>query len=231
MVQFHVGIVLFLHFRHNAAPHARFGQHVRLVDGRYLAAALLRRFEGLAGNAFHFGTGVEVHVGRRFHAVHEGRLIVGAEIDAARQFADDEQVRAGHAVLLQRGQVGRETADLHGTQVAVQTQGFTDAQQAFFGADGRVHMVPFRAADGTEHDGVRRVGSLFRHFRKGVAVGVDGAAAQQLLIVFQGKAELFGCRVHDADRGIHDLRANSVARQQHNLHEWILPYFFNWLLT
>ncbi|MOA49466.1 hypothetical protein D3C78_1723500 [compost metagenome] len=98
--------VLARHFNDDVAPELRGFQYVGLVHAAQLLVALLGRFEADARNAAHFGFGVthgvvafaftgEHAVGRRPNAARR------AEIDVTSQFADDQDIQAGHDLGLQ----------------------------------------------------------------------------------------------------------------------------------
>ena len=96
MIQFNFRIFLRLHFRNDFTPHTGFRQHVGFIHGGYLTPAHFSRFKSLPGNPFHFRPGVEVYIRCSLHAVNHSRFVMGAEVNAAGQFTDDQQVRIFH---------------------------------------------------------------------------------------------------------------------------------------
>ena len=99
----------------------------------------------------------------RVRAVVVGDVAVAAavaEVDAAGQLADDEQVGAGDPLLAQRAGVDQGRARPHRPQVREQPQPLAQAEQPLLGARRvGVGRVPLRAADRAEQD---RVGARGR---------------------------------------------------------------------
>ena len=127
------------------------------------------------------------------------RVVVGArllaEVDAAGELADDEQVGALDALALERARVveRRERADR--AQVREEAQALAQAEQALLGPR-RVGVggVPLRAADGGEQDGVgRRAGGEHLVGERG-AVRVDRGAAEEVLLEGDVRARCGGSR-------------------------------------
>ena len=81
--------------------------------------------------------------------VVDARLV--AEVDAAGQFAHDQQVGAGDALFAQRAAAVERGNRLDRAQVGEQVEALANAQQALLGARVvGVGAVPLRAADGGE---------------------------------------------------------------------------------
>ena len=132
-----------------------------------------------------------------------------AEVDAAGQLADDEQVGAGDALLAQRAGADQGRAGPHRAQVGVEAHALAQAEQPLLGAR-RVGVggVPLGAADGAEQDRVGGPAGLQHLVGEGGAVGVDRAAADQALVeleLSQRLQQLLGRR--------DDFRADPVAGQ------------------
>ena len=106
-----------------------------------------------------------------------------AEVDAAGQLADDEQVGAGDPLLAQRAGADQGRAGPDRAQVGVEAHPLAQAEQALLGAR-RVGVggVPFRAADGAEQDRVGGPAGVEHLVGEGGAVLVDRAAAHQPLV-------------------------------------------------
>ena len=132
-----------------------------------------------------------------------------AEVDAAGQLADDEQVGAGDPLLAQRAGADQRRARPHRAQVGVQAHPLAQPEQALLGAR-RVGVggVPLRAADRAEQDGVGGAAGLEHLVGEGGAVRVDRAAADQALVELE-LAE----RLEQLRRGGDDLGADPVAGQ------------------
>ena len=151
-------------------------------------------------------------------SISRGRVLAGvvgdvavaagvAEVDAAGQLADDEQVGAGDPLLAQRAGADQGRAGPHRAQVGVEAHSLAQAEQALLGAR-RVGVggVPFRAADGAEQDRVGGLAGVEDLVGEGGAVRVDRAAAHQALVVgelAEGVEQLAG--------GGDDLGADPVA--------------------
>ena len=101
----------------------------------------------------------------------------------------------------------------HRTQVAVEAEGLADTQQAFFRTDRRVHIIPFRAADSAEQDCIRSLGAGDGCLRQRHAGGINSAAADELLVIFNFKAKFFGSSVENLNGCINNFYANAVAWQ------------------
>jgi hypothetical protein len=130
-----------------------------------------------------------------------------AEVDAAGQLADDQQVGAGDPLFAQWAGADQRRAGPHRAQVGVEAHPLAQTQQALLGARRvRVGRVPLRSTDGTEQN---RVGCLAggQHLvGEGDAVSVDRAAAEQVL------AELELAQGFEQPlRGGDDLGADPVA--------------------
>ena len=133
-----------------------------------------------------------------------------AEVDAARQLADDQQVGAGDQFGPQGAGVHERGAGADRAQVGVEAETPAQPEQALLGPR-RVGVggIPLRPADGTEQDGVRAPAGLQHLVGQRRPVGVDGGAAGQVL----AELELVD-RLQQAARRGNDLRADPVAGQQ-----------------
>ena len=135
-----------------------------------------------------------------------------AEVDAAGELADDQQVGALDALAAQRARVEQRLAGPDGPQVREQPEALAEAEQALLGP-GLVGIggVPLRAADGAEQHGVGRRHASSTSSVSGGAVLVDRGAADQVLV----DLEVAEVGEHADGRGA-DLRADPVAGQQHD---------------
>ena len=122
MIQVDIGIVLG-DVDDRAAPQAGRSQDVGLVDGRDLMTALLSRFHGKRADALYFRDAVVFQVPGAFDAVVDFRFAAVAEVDAADEFADDEDVRAGDDVRFERRIFSQDFRHFDRTQVDVESQG------------------------------------------------------------------------------------------------------------
>ena len=207
---------------HDLTPHAAGFQHVRLVDAGHLVTALARGFERLARDALHLVLAVFQRVvgalaggAVRAAAFFVVETLAAAEVQAARQLADNHHVHAVHDLGLEGGRVGQRGEDLHGTQVRVQAQRLADAQQALLGTRLRgVGGIPLRTADRRQQHGVGRFGHAQRLVRQRGAARIDGAPAQQRLGVGERRIVLRAHRVQHLDALGDDLGADAVAGKQ-----------------
>ncbi len=133
-----------------------------------------------------------------------------AEVDAAGQLADHQQIGAGHQIGAQRAGAEQRRAGPHRAQVRVQAETLAQPQQALLGPrGGRVGRVPLRPSDGAEQDGVGAPARLQRLVGERGPVQVDRRAADHLL----GELELAD-RLQQAASRRDDLGADPVAGQQ-----------------
>ena len=170
------------------------------------------RVAGAAAGGLEGGAGDAVDLRDRVLAVVVGGVAVAAgvaEVDAAGQLADDQQVGAGDPLLAQRAGADQGRARPHRAQVGVEAHPLAQAEQALLGAR-RVGVggVPFRAADGAEQDGVGAAAGLEDLVGEGGAVLVDRDAADQPLVELE-LAE----RLEQLAGGADDLGADPVAGQ------------------
>ncbi len=143
--------------------------------------------------------------------LHAPRL---AEVDAAGELADDQDVEAGHQFALQRRRPGERREQQRRAQVGEQAELCTQSQQAALGTlrawadrptSGR---PPPRAARRR-----RRAGSASR--RAAGDRAVDGGAADEPFVQLQRQPGRLARRFHDLGRRSRP-RADSVAGQNRN---------------
>ena len=131
-----------------------------------------------------------------------------AEINVTRQFTHDQDVEAGHHFGFERRGVGQFRIKKRGPQVGEQPEFLADAQQAALGTQFARIVVPPRAANGTEQDGIGCLGELVRRLGKRIFGRIDGTAAQQGLFHLDVQVEC----LEDAHRLGSNFRADAVAR-------------------
>ena len=180
---------------------------------------MLRRaageIEGYPRDAFDFEGRVNGRVDGPLLATLERHDFLGlAEISAARQFAQDQDVQALDVLALEgRGLRQRRVAD-GGAQIGEQIEVLAQAQQARFGTNRISHLVPFGPADGTEYNGVRRTRQAQSLIRQRHAVLVDGGPTDQRRRGVEAHLPLLVEEGNEAlDLG-HHLRADAVAGKQ-----------------
>ncbi len=178
MLERHVGEVG-LHLSRDLAPHARGLDHVGLVHRGQLLGAAASQIEGQTHDALD----LEIHV---FEGVEHTQAALGllaallAEVQAAGQLTQDQHVAALDALALERRGVDQLGVAADGAQVGEQPEPFANREQALLGARLGVRIVPLRAADGAEHDRVRRFARGKGRRWQWVTGLVDGDAANQL---------------------------------------------------
>src|SRR5690606_10723348 len=201
---------------------------VGLVDGGDVLAALLGDLEGQADDAADLVLVVDEGVEAEALAVADVAALGMAEVDAAGQLTDEEQVDVLGALGLEGRGVLEAGDHLDGADVREEAEVLAHAEQALLGAHRGAGVVPLGAADGAEEDGVRALEGAQGLLRQRGARLVDGDAADELLVVLEGVAELLGDRVEDLARGADDLGADAVAGEEgdlrsHDASRWAAP--------
>ena len=191
-------------------PQTRGFQHVGLVDDRQFAAARHGQPERHVQDPFDLrdrvGAGVE---GARALLVAALRT---AEVDAAREFAHADEIRAADHLRPERRTVGQGVEQRHGAQVGEQPQRLAHPQQPLLGPHlRRGVVVVFGVADGAEQHGVGFAADFVRLLRVGIPRGVDGAGAHQRFAVGEVVRILPGDVVQRLDGLRDDLRTDAVA--------------------
>ncbi len=133
-----------------------------------------------------------------------------AEVDAAGELADHQEVHALDPVALERARVEQRGARPDRAQVREQAELLAEAEEPLLGA-GRVRVggVPLRPAHGREQDGVRAPAGVEHLVRERRAVGVDRSSAHEPLV----ELELTD-RVEELARRGHDLGPDAVTGQE-----------------
>ncbi len=195
---------------HDLAPQAAGLHDIGLVDRGHLAAPLASGLEGGAGDALDLRHRIFAQVGG---AVGGAGLL--AEIDAAGQFAEDDQIDAFDDLLLQRRTVRHHWRDLQRPQIGEQAHGLADRQQAFLGP--ALAAVPFGTADGAQQDRVGGDAGGAGRLWQGLARLVDGGAADQMFGEVEAVAIEVADHRQDVARGARHLRSDAVAGQQDDI--------------
>ncbi len=212
----------------DAVPEHAVAHDVALLGGVDLVLALARKVEGDAGDALDLARRVDGRVDGALLAVFEGHhFLRQAEVGAAGELAQDEDVEAFDELALQRGGFGECRIADGGAEVGEEVEVLAQAQQAAFGADVVGDVVPLRAADGAEDDRVGLRGLVDGLICNGLAVLVDGGAADEGGLC--GELDL-ALLVEDRDHPLdlrHDLGADAVAGKK----EQVLVRHLNSLLV
>lgn len=173
------------------APQAGRSQDVGLVDRRDLMTAFLGSLHGKFANALYFRNTVIFQVPRAFDAIVDFRFTAVAEVDAADEFANDEDVRTGDDIRFERRVFGQHFRHLDWTQVDIKSQSLAKAQDGLFRTQFRVDVIPLIAADGAEEDGIGFLSRFNGIFRQGRAAEVISRAASRFLFKSQANVADF----------------------------------------
>src|SRR5581483_6450546 len=202
--------------RHHLAPQLRGLEHVRLVDRADPPASLRRRAEGDVRDALDLGLavahGVEALAPARGERADAARL---AEIDVARQLAQDQDVETRDDLGPERRGFGQLGIDDRRPQVREQPELLAQAQQRLLGTLRALERVPARAADRSEQDRVGRFRERERRFGQRVAARFVARPADGRFLEVEPQTEL----PQDLQRLGDDLRPDAVAREDGDLHD------------
>ena len=182
----------------------------------HLVATGAGEIEGDAGDALDLVGGIDLGVDGALLAVLERHDLLGlAEIDAARQLAQDQDVEPFDDLALQGRSLGKCGIADRRAQVGEQVEILADAQQSRLRADLVGHLVPLGAADGAEQDGGGGVRLPHGLLGDGHAVLVDCRPAREVRLRLEpGRvARLVEQGDQPLDLG-HDLDADAVAGQE-----------------
>ena len=198
-------------------PEAGGVQHVGLIDGGDLFAALAGGFKSNLQNAADLQLAVSLGV-IGLGAVFAIPVATLAEVDAAGQLSDHHQVKALFCGAFPQGTGGPQSLiQPGGAQVGVKSQHRTQLEQSLFGSDITGQAVPLGAAHGAQHDAVGCQTSVDGLLGQRNAAGVDGAAAGQISFAVEGVAKLAAHFFQYLDGVVHDLGADAVALDQCNI--------------
>ena len=180
--------------------------------------ALAGEVEGDRGDALDLVSVVDLGIDGALLAVAElGDGLGLAEIDAAGQLAHDHDVEAVDPVALERGGVGERRIADRGPEIGEQLEILAQPEQPRLRPLVVRHAVPFRPADRAEHDGVGGKRAFHGGVRDRLAMGVVGAAADQIRLgLDRGDPAAVDPADHALDLG-HHLGADPVAGQQKEL--------------
>ena len=140
-----------------------------------------------------------------------------AEIDAAGQFADDHHVQTRDHLGAQTRSIRQGRVEHGGTQVTVQTEFRTQAQQAALRTDGTLDLVPLGPADSAEQDGIGSARGGQRRFGQGVAMGVDRTPTHERVLELAGESVALPEGLQYLLGGADDLGPDAVAGKQQDL--------------
>ena len=213
MAQLDVRIVL-RHADDDPPPELRGLEHVGLVHGHDLLAALARGFEGDFGDADDLRRGIDLGVDAALAALVGLDPARRAEVDPAGQLADHHDVETVDDLGLERRGVGQHREEHGGAEVGERAEALPQAQQGPLGPLRVLQALPLGTADGAEQHGVGVERRLQRLVGQRNAEPVDRRPAHEGLAELKAAPPSLADRFQHPDRFGHDLAPHAVARQQ-----------------
>ena len=199
---------------HLVPQHARL-HDVPLLHRGHLAPPRPGEVEGDARDPLDLVGVVDLGVDGALLAVAEVADLLGlAEIDAAGELADDQDVEPVDQLALERRGVGERRIADRRPEIGEELQILAEPQEPGLGAHVVGHLVPFRPAHRAEEHRVG--GERLLHGRVGdrLAVSVIGRAADEVLLVFEAVRPVL---VEPGDHPLHlghHLRPDAVAGEE-----------------
>ena len=215
MFKLHVLEFARMRLSHDLVPQNAGLHHVALFHRRDFVAPLARKLEGDARDALDFVGVVDLRVDGALLAIAEvGDGFRFAEINAAGEFAQNDDIETVHDFPLERRGIGERRIADRGTDVGEQAQILAQPQQPRFGAFVVGHLVPLRPADGTEDDRVCGLGLVHGGVGDRHLMGVVAGAANKS---FFGLERAHAVGVHPRDELFdfsHHFGADAIAGKQ-----------------
>ncbi len=138
---------------------------------------------------------------------------VGAEVDIAREFANDFEIASGDAVGPEWRNSLQGVAQTDRTKIDVEAEFFSQGEQAAFGAIGERERVPLRPADGAEQNCIGFAAFRESGWRQRRAERVDGGAAEGKFAKFESVTVRGGAILKEMNGGACDFWADAVTGQ------------------
>jgi len=208
-----VGIIL-SDLRNRGAPELRNFKDVGLIDRGDLLAALTCEFEGDAGYTDDLVAGVTHGVNGFVGLFVPGAG--GAEVEAAEQLADKEDIDIFRNLRTQRRAAAERLVGDRGAKVGKTAERLANLQQTGFGTLVGSKRVELVVAHGPEQDGVgveRGVECSRRKRRAGLG---DGRSADEAFDEGEVMAAEFGYGAQDVGGFTGDFRADAVSGEDCN---------------
>lgn len=172
MLDREVGKFLASQPRDDVAPQAGGHEHVGLVDQRQLAAPRARDAGGEPHDALDLGRRIDARVERPV-AVPP----LWAEVQPTGELTHDQNVDAGESVRTDRRRGHEGGLHRDRSKIRVQLEPFPKPEQSHLWSLDRIGIIPLRPTDGTEQNGVRRLGDGQRVDRQRDTAGIERRAA------------------------------------------------------
>ena len=140
-----------------------------------------------------------------------------AEINAARQFADDHNIETFDNLMLERRGCRQSRIANGRTQIGKHFQIFAQTQQACFRTLVVRHAVPLRTAHSPKQHRIRLMGELHSIIANGFFMRIIGRTADKVGFGFKACHAGLGHEIEDFFDLAHHLDADSVTRQQQKI--------------
>ena len=151
MAQVHVFVFSRMQRSYFFAPQLAGFHDVGFFAGGDFVVTLAGEFEGHARDTMDFMRGIDLRIDALTFAIGQrcdaARL---AKVNAAGQFAHDQDIEAFDDTGFQRGGIDKCIKYFCRAQVGEEFQFLAQLQQACFGADAVINFVPFRSANGSK---------------------------------------------------------------------------------
>ena len=171
--------IFLCHARHRLSPKPRALQHVRLIDAGDLFVSFHRHLESNLRDAFHFFFGVLLHVVSCQPHIRCFFRAAFAEVNAAGQFSDHQQIQtARHLLRFERTSVPERIEHDGRSEIRKQTEFLAKSQERPFRPLCTRQAVPLRSADRAEQHCIALLRFLYGFLRQTLSAGVDGITAR-----------------------------------------------------
>jgi len=194
-------------------PEPRRLEHVRFVDRSDALSPSACQLRGNPDDPLDLRGRVDANIARALSAVG-GDALLGAEVDATRQFPNNDEVDTDQRVGPEGRGVRQLRERLDRSKVGEHAEHGANGEQALLGPDSRRRIVPPGAANRAEQHGVGSRAGRDRFFRQRAARGVDGGTTDQCFREVECHVEASRRRVEDRAGGGYDFRADPVAGKQ-----------------
>ncbi len=191
-------------------PEPAGGQHVGLVDAGQMAAPIGGQLERQLNDALDLRARVPQGVDGRLDSIVLLASLRTAEVEAAGELAQDQDVGAGADLGTQRRRRVERGVGGDGAQVGEQLERRPQAEERVLGPRRRRRVIPLRAAHGAEQDSVGGTAGVEGGSRQRVTGRVDRRAADHLLVPGHLEFEPHSGGLDAASRHVADLRADPV---------------------